>query len=329
MKKLLASVLAIALTLSLAACGKSADPVTSSPVDTSLDETVEPTEWKPEKPITIINPYKAGGNGDLEIKAMQPALEAALGQPIISEYLTTGSGVAATEKVYNADPDGYTLLYLSNPAASVSQLTDEVDYDIREFEFLRSVSGEWRCVGARPELGITNVEELKALASEKTLTIAHSGIGSSGHIQTLLVENALGIDLNDVPFDGSAAAKTAFLGGHVDLWAIDGTTIAPLIESGDAVAIATCGAERHKALPDVPTFAELGYDGVLAANNRGLVAPPVEALIEAINTAMDSEGMVSYGETSGSTWHTYAGEDYEAYALEVYNSSVAIAPQLG
>ena len=106
MKKLLASVLAIALTLSLAACGKSADPVTSSPVDTSLDETVEPTEWKPEKPITIINPYKAGGNGDLEIKAMQPALEAALGQPIISEYLTTGSGVAATEKVYNADPDG-------------------------------------------------------------------------------------------------------------------------------------------------------------------------------------------------------------------------------
>lgn len=338
MKKFYAIVLSAAMVLGLTACGSPGAPSNGSepggsPSSNSGAPSVS-TQWKAEKPITIINPYKAGGAGDLEVKAMQPALEAALGQAVITDYLTTGGGVAAFSKVYNAEPDGYTLLYISNPAAITKEFTDDVDYKAMDFTYLRSVSAEFRCIAARPGGGMQSLDDLVERAGSGELTIAHSGIGTSGHIQTLLVENALNINLNDVPFEGTAAAKAAFLGDHVDLWAIDCVSVAPLVESGDAVVLAICGPERSPLLPEVPTFAELGYEGVIAANARGFVAPPnlpdhiKDALITALDSAMESDGMISYGESSGSTWHTLSGDDYRSFAQETYDSTAEIADLL-
>lgn len=208
MKKLYAIALSAAMILSLAACGQPGTSSNNEPGGTSASSggvsSSVSSEWKAEKPITIINPYKAGGAGDLEVKAMQPALEAALGQAVITDYLTTGGGVAAFSKVFNAEPDGYTLLYISNPAAITKEFTDDVDYKVMDFTYLRSVSAEFRCIAARPSSGMQNIEDLVARAGDGELTIAHSGIGTSGHIQTLLVENALNIHLNDVPFEGTS-----------------------------------------------------------------------------------------------------------------------------
>lgn len=336
MKKTFAIAIALTLVLSLAACGGSSSSApASTPASTPASagqSAPEPAQvWAPTKPITVINPYKAGGAGDLEVKALQPTLEKKLGQSIVTEYLTTGGGVTALEKVFEADPDGYTLVYLNNPAASTSELTEEVGYKTLEFTYLQNVSTEYRCIATLASNDLGSLEDMIALAKGGNVTIAHSGIGSSGHLQTLLVENACEIDLNDVPFEGTSAAKAAFLGGHVDLWAIDAVTVAPLVASGEVRVLAMCAPERHKLLPDVPTFAELGYEGVEVSTSRGFIAPPNLpeevrlGLIDALSYAVNSDEMLQYADTVGTSLNPVSGEDYKAFTEATYNSIAAIA----
>lgn len=332
MKKVITSTIAIALVMMFAACqGAPASSAPASSAATSSAASAPATDWKPDKPVTVINPYKAGGAGDLEVKALQPVLEKELGQSLVTDYLTTGGGVAALEKVFDADPDGYTLVYLNNPAASIGELTDTVNYKTLDFTFLQNVSTEYRCIATLSTNKLKSVDDMVKAAKEGSVTIAHSGIGSSGHMQTLLVEKACGIDLNDVPFEGTSAAKAAFLGGHVDLWAIDAVTVAPLVKSGEVTVIAMCAPERHKLLPDVPTFKELGYDGVEVSTARGFVGPPnlpddVKAgLIKALNAAVNSDEMLKYAENVGTSLNPLSGDDYKAFTTNTYESIAAIA----
>ncbi|KAF5033978.1 Tripartite tricarboxylate transporter family receptor [anaerobic digester metagenome] len=335
MKKVIALTIAIALVMMLAACqGAPGSSATPTPSATSLSDAPDvpaPQDWKPTKPVMIINPYKAGGAGDLEVKALQPVIEKELGQSLVTEYLTTGGGVAALEKVFEADPDGYTLVYLNNPAASISELTDTVNYKTLDFTFLQNVSTEYRCIATLSSGSIKTVEDMMKAAQAGGVTIAHSGIGSSGHLQTLLVEKACEIDLNDVPFEGTSAAKAAFLGGHVDLWAIDAVTVAPLVKSGEVTVLAMCAPERHQLLPDVPTFKEAGFDGVEVSTARGFVAPPnlpddVKAgLIKALNAAVNSDEMLKYAENVGTSLNPVSGDDYRAFTANTHESIAAIS----
>lgn len=283
-------------------------------------------EWKATKPVVVINPSKAGGAGDIEVKTLQPMIEKLLGQPLVTEYLTTGGGVAAYEKVFNAPADSYQLVYLNAPWASIKELSEDVDYKVMEFTFLQNVSSQYRCLAVLSSNEIKSIDDLVRKAKSGSVTIAHSGIATSGHMQTLLVEKALGIDLTDVPFDGTAPAKAAFLGGHVDVWAIDAVSIAPLVKSGQVRVLAMCAPERHALLPDVKTFKELGYDGVEASNNRGFVASPNlpkearDGLIKILNAAMNSPEMKAFAEKTGATLNPVSGDEYKAFIGNMHKS---------
>lgn len=321
-KKFVSLFLVLSLILSVTACSKGGSD--------------KPADF-PTKPITVINPYKAGGAGDLEVKSMQPGIEKIAGQSLVTEYLTTGGGSAAVEKVKDAAADGYTLLYLNNPAASTNQITSDVRYDLmNDFDYLVNVATEYRCIAATAQSGIKSVEDIvNKVKNGESISIAHSGVGSSGHLQILLVEQALGIDLNDVPFEGTAPSKAAFLGGHVDLWAIDVVTITPLVASGEAVVTAVNAPERHKALPDVPTFKELGYEGVEVSTSRGFVAPkglPEEVkakLIDILTQAIESEGMKSYVEKAGTSLNVVTGDDYYKFTEATHKAIEAVSHLFG
>ena len=285
----------------------------------------------PTRPILVLNPFSAGGAGDLEVRALQPTLERLLGRPITTDYLTTGGGVAAVERIFEADADGYSLLYLNIPAAIISELTEDVYYNVLEFDFIQNVSTEFRCIAVLSTAGINTVEDLIERSSTQNLSIAHSGIGSSGHLQSILVGRALGIEFNDVPFAGTAAAKAAFLGGHVDLWAIDVVSTLPQVHSGEIVVIAVNAPERHPSLPDVPTFKELGFEGVEVSTSRGFVAPrglPEDVrqkLIEIFSQAVNSDEMRQYAERVGTNLNPLSGEDYRAFTESIYRSIEAVA----
>jgi len=285
----------------------------------------------PTKPILVLNPYSAGGAGDLEVKALQPTLERLFGKPITTDYLTTGAGVAAVEKIFEAAPDGYSILYLNSPAAVISELTEDVYYKVLEFDFIQNVSTEYRCIAVLSTSGIKTVNDIIERSRTQNLSIAHSGIGSSGHLQTILVEKALGIDLNDVPFAGTSAAKAAFLGGHVDLWAIDVVSTLPQVRSGEIVVVAVNAPERHSSLPDVPTFKELGYEGVEVSTSRGFIAPkglPEDVkrkLIEVFGQAVNSDEMKQYAQRVGTSLNPISGEEYRAFTENTYRAIKTVA----
>jgi len=326
--KLSAILLVVFIFLSLTACSTSSND-SSSKADSSSTSSVN----FPTKPITVINPYKAGGSGDLEVKAMQPAMEEMFGVSIVTDYLTTGGGTAAVEKVAKAKPDGYTLLYMNNPAAIISELTENVQYrTLEDFDYLMNVSTEYRVIATLSSSEINSVEDIISKCnSGETISIAHSGIGSSGHLQITLLEKALGIDFNDVPFEGNSPAKAAVLGGHVDLWAIDAVSVLPLVKSGELKVIAINAPERHKGLPDVPTFRELGYEGVEVSTSRGFVAPKglpedIKAiLIDVLKKAVESDGMKSYVEKAGSSINPVTGDDYYNFTKSIYESIEPVA----
>lgn len=322
--KTLAVSASLILAVSLLGCGgneKKAD--TKSAANTS-------GAWKADGPITIINPYKAGGAGDLEVKALQPILEKELGVPVVTEYITGGGGSPAIERVFEAKPDGRTILYLNNPAASIMELTDKVTYKLNDFTYLQNVSTEYRCIAVLDKSEFKTLADVvnKAKAGGK-ISIAHSGIGSSGHLQTLLVEKALGIKLNDIPFDGTGPAKAAFLGGHVDLWAIDTVTAAQMVKTGDARVLGVCAPKPDSKLPGVKTFKELGYD-VVVSTSRGFVAPPktpeniASALSTAMNKAVTSPEMKTYADRSGTSIDPVSGAEYKQAAMNVYSSVNAV-----
>lgn len=326
MRKLLALVFSLTMISSLAACG--AQPAASQ--DPPPSEPASSEKWAPTKPVTILNPYSAGGSGDLEVKALQPALERELGVSVVTEYLTGGGGAPGNESVYGADADGYTILYLNNPAATIMQLTDEVYYDVLDYSFLCNVSTEYRCLAVLADSDIASLEDLvERSKAGSVFTAAHSGNGSSGHMQILMCEQALGIDLQDVPFDGNGAAKTAFLGGHVDLWAIDASSTYSLVKDGTIRVLAVCAPERLERLSDVPTFSELGYD-VVVSTSRGFVAPPDlpedirETLIEALYHAVTSDEMSAFAETSGTNIDPITGDEYFKEASDLYASVDAV-----
>ncbi len=328
-KKFSVILLAFCFILSLTACSSNS---TDSPSETDSNSSTSSVDF-PTKPITVINPYKAGGSGDLEVKAMQPAMEELFGVSIVTEYLTTGGGTAAVEKVAKAKPDGYTLLYINNPAAIINELTENVQYKtLEDFDYLMNVSTEYRVIATLSNNDINSVDDIiSKCKSGETISIAHSGIGSSGHLQITLLEKALGIDLNDVPFEGNSPAKAAVLGGHVDLWAIDAVSVLPLVKSGELKVIAINAPERHKELPDVPTFKELGYEGVEVSTSRGYVAPKglpeevKEILIDVLKKAVESDGMKSYVEKAGSSINSITGDDYYNFTKSIYESIEPVA----
>ena len=286
-------------------------------------------EWKPQKAIRIILPNAAGGTGDMELKAMQPDLEKEFGVPVTFDYMTAG-GVAMYAYVYKSRPDGYTLGYYSSPSANIKEATGVfggID-SMKDFDFIINVSSEYRCLVAQPDAPYNNLKEFLAWCKEgHKPSIAFSGIGSSSHFQILQIEDKCGIKLNTVPFRGNSPAKAAFLGKHVELWAIDVAGSLAQVKAGKCKVLAVCAPSRSKELPDVRTFREDGYD-VIASANRGIVAPagtPHEVkqkIADAFLAAKDGESMKKYCETVGMTPNMVTFDDYKALVKSLGEAAI-------
>jgi len=273
--------------------------------------------WTPSGPITICLAVKAGGSTDMEIKAFQSALEKELGVPLQFEYL---SAPASKMYVYVAQqkPDGQTIGVFSAPSASIKEVTDTLGgiSVLDSYDFIINISSEYRCLAARPSAPYNSIAELIEYAKAgNSPSIATSGIGNASHMQLLMMEEAMGIDLNDVPFNGSGSAKAAFLGGHVELWAIDCASAIAQAKAGECKILAICAPERNEKIPDVPTFSELGYN-VISSSNHGIVTPKgtpenvQKHIAEAFLAAAKSESVKNYIENNGLSLNMVSFQDY-------------------
>jgi len=231
----------------------------------------------PERPVRIVVPYPPGGNVDVAARIIAPGLQAAFGQPFIIDNKPGAGGTIAAESVARSAPDGYTLFLGANgPLLFSPVIFGRGDYKWdKEFEPISSVSFTPLVLQVRPSLPVKTLGELLALARKEPgkLNMASPGAGTTNHLVSELLQSLTGAHWTTVHYKGNAPATTDLLGGQVD-FNFDQVSVAlPFIKEGKVRGLAVSTAERVPSLPDVPTFAEAGVQGMEAATFTGMVAP--------------------------------------------------------
>lgn len=255
----------------------------------------------PSKPVTLVVPFGAGGGTDNLVRTFQGALQEELGQTVVVENRPGGGSTIGTDLVTNADADGYTVLVVDTAITVNPALYDDLPYDaLEDLDPVSMLATGPVILVAHPSSEASSVEELIMLAEENPdqLTFASGGNGSSTHLALELMQLETGIDVVHVPYRGSGPATTDLVGGHVDYMFNGISASKPHLESGALKALAVTGEERNPAVPEVPTFAELGYPEVNPMSIWGAWVPAgtdpaiVEQLSEAFSVAVNDPEVV-------------------------------------
>ncbi|WP_198087854.1 tripartite tricarboxylate transporter substrate-binding protein [Variovorax sp. E3] len=233
----------------------------------------------PDKPITLVVPYTAGGPTDRVARDFAEALRKTLGgQTVIIDNAAGAGGNIGAAKVARAAPDGYTLLLHNIAMATSPALYRKLPYKpLEDFEYLGMVSEVPMTLIGRGNLPAANLAELTRLVTSEPgkLTIANAGVGSAAHLCGLLFQQAVKGSMVAVPYKGTAPAMSELLGGQVDLMCDQTTNTSAQIAAGKlkVYGITTAARIRTPSLAAVPTFDEAGLKDFRVAVWHGLYAP--------------------------------------------------------
>lgn len=229
--------------------------------------------WDPSRPIKLVVTYPPGGGADVTARAIVERLGEKLGQPVIVENRGGADGKIGAGFVYRAPPDGYTLLWGNADILTVApNLFTSLPYEPREFVAVGPTAAVSFMLVGRPELGAKTLPELVALARGKELSFAHWGNGSRGHLGAEMFRHVAKVPkLLVVPYQGTAPAVQALVGGHVD--AMFMTSPLWLTTRTRVTTYAAAARTRYEPFKDVPTMTELGVPVELEVW-QGLFAPP-------------------------------------------------------
>lgn len=231
----------------------------------------------PAKAIRLVVGFPPGGGIDFTARAIQPGLEAALGQPVVIDYKPGAGGVIAATELTRAAPDGHTLLVANTgPFAIAPYLQARKPYDpLTQFSYIGQIAETGYIVATRADHPARDLRSFVdwARAQGGKPPFASGGPGSSTHLNGELLNTVTGLDMLHVPYKGSAPAVTDLIGGQVNLLIDAGTVLLPQIKGGRLKALAVTGARRDANLPEVPTAREQGFAGLESAGFQGLVGP--------------------------------------------------------
>lgn len=231
----------------------------------------------PVRPIRLVVPMAAGGNGDIIARLIGQDLGSMLGQPVLIDNKPGAGGNIGADQVAKATADGYTLVLGAVGTHAINaSLYQRMPYDIqRDFVPVTMMASVPNVLVVHPSLPVKTVKELIAYgkANPGKLSFASSGAGSSIHLSGEMFKSMAGVDMSHVPYKGSAPALTDLIGGQVQLMFDNLPTSLPHIKSGKLRAIAVTSLTRSPSLPDVPTLAESGLPGFEAGSWFGILAP--------------------------------------------------------
>jgi tripartite-type tricarboxylate transporter receptor subunit TctC len=230
----------------------------------------------PNKPVRIVVPFAAGGPADIYARFVGDRLDKGMGQTFVIENRPGGGAIIGTEAVAKAEPDGYTLLMMSNTHTVNESLFTKKPYNLmRDLAPVSPVNYSDLLLVVHPSVPANNVKELIALAKAKPggLNYASSGPGTPYHMAGELFKAMAGVDVVHVPHKGSDQARTSVMSGNVQMMIDAITTMTQLARSGKVRAIATTGKKRSDIMPEVPTLDEAGVPGYDAVIWLGIMAP--------------------------------------------------------
>ena len=230
----------------------------------------------PDRPVTLVVPYPAGGSADILARTVGQKLAAQLGQPVVIEN-KGGAGTAIGARfVAEAKPDGYTLLLGTVSSQAINPAMSKVGYDpVKDFVPVSALASIPFVLVAHPGAPYGSVAELLAAARQApgSISYASAGPGTSNHLAGEMLASAAKLKLLHVPYRGSAPALADVLAGHVPLMFDLQTTSLPNIATHKLKPLAVTGSRRSPLLPDVPTVAESGLPGFEVSAWFGVFAP--------------------------------------------------------
>jgi tripartite-type tricarboxylate transporter receptor subunit TctC len=230
----------------------------------------------PARAVKIVVPYGVGGPADLYARFIGAKLQDALGHPFVVEDRPGGGSIVGTDVVAKSPPDGYALLMMSNTHTVNETLIPKKPFDLmRDFAPITPVNYSDLIMVIHPSVPAKDLKEFIALAKSKpgALNYASSGSGTPYHMAGELFKAMAGVDIVHVPHKGSDQARTAILGGQVQMMFDAITTMAGNARAGKVHALGTTGNRRSSAMPETPTIAEAGVPGYEATIWLGLMAP--------------------------------------------------------
>jgi tripartite-type tricarboxylate transporter receptor subunit TctC len=226
--------------------------------------------------VKIIVPYGVGGSADVYARFLGAKLQESLGQSVVVENRPGGGSIVGTDVVAKSDPDGYTLLMMSNTHTVNETLVPKKPFDLmRDFAPITGVSYSDLLMVVHPSVPASSVKEFVALAKSKpgALNYASSGNGTPYHMAGELFKAMAGVDIVHVPHKGSDQARAAVMGGQVQMMFDAVPTMAAQAKAGKVKALGTTGMKRSSVTPDLPTLDEAGVKGYESGLWLGLMAP--------------------------------------------------------
>ena len=230
----------------------------------------------PSRPVRIVVPSPPAGGTDIIARVLAQHFSKAFGQQFIVENRPGAGNMIGIESVARSAPDGYTLLMVPSTLALNSVLYQKVSYDpIRDFDPITIAATAPNVLVVNPSVPAKTLAEFVALAKKKPgeLTYGTPGVGTSPHMSMELLKSMAGLDIQHIPYRGTAPAVTDIISGQIHAMFANALTAKPQVDAGKVRALAVSGPKRIEAMPDLPPVAEAGVPGYEAMQWYGLLAP--------------------------------------------------------
>ena len=283
----------------------------------------------PNKPITLMVGFSAGGSSDLGARIIGEALKKIIGQPVVVDNKAgAGSQVMLTDFKNNANPDGYTMALINVPQIQtiVFDPTRKASFTLKDFQPIANHVQDPGAILVRKESPFKTLEDFMAAAKATPgqIRVSTTGIGSDDHLAVLDFQRKTGLKFNIVHMRGTPEALTAALGGHIDVDFDNVGGFLPTVVSGEARILAVMMEKRYPDLPDVPTFREKGID-LVSSSTRGYAMPAgtpmgiIKYMEQAIKRAMDDPDHIKRMKDAGLSLKFMGAQEYSQF-LEVQNN---------
>ena len=246
----------------------------------------------PAKPLRFIVPYPAGGGTDTIARLIGTQLTQRWGQPVVVENKPGASGMLGNDIVAKAPGDGYTVLMGITAVVQIPALYKKVPYKLADLAPVSQIAKSADLLMVPRSSGVTTLAQFvdKAKAAPGTMNYGTYGNATSSHMNGERFKQKAGIDITHIPYQGSGPEMAAMLGGQLSLAFVDATAAYPHIKSDKINILAITGAQRHPALPQVPTMTEAGYPGLEANGWFGMFVPATtpKAIVDKLGSEVSS-----------------------------------------
>lgn len=296
----------------------------------------------PDKPITIVVPFSAGGAADTLGRLLADKIGQTVKQPVIVENKPGAGTLIASQHVANAKPDGYTLLLAASSLGTIPSINKDARYDpVKSFMPITQVASVVHVISVAPEVQVKNVKELIDYLKQNQGKVSYAslGTGSSTQLEAEMFKSMAGVDMQDIPYKGSALALTDLIAGRVqvmfDAWASTG----PYAKAGKVKVLAVTTDKPSPSIPDMPTISQ-AVPGFSAMPWLGLVAPkgtPAEVadvIYKAVQEALQQEDVKVKFKTLGldvigsdpATFGDFIRKDVKTWGEVIRKAHITVNP---